>query len=675
MSTDYKQSQRPPKRLVRFALQADDATDLGELRHKIDLCLATEAKPYLPDLLEIDESFWEYHQKVGRRWSPLVDEKGGSAMPPYLAGKKAIARRREAVRSGRPPGIPFRLEPLLPDRKKRPPKHAPELARFNFVILTLPLYEADHKRTQCNPDSALFDIAHSLKIHCKLFSATPDMAYPNYELLSGDKSDKSDKGGFGGGGSSCKTCSDETGNFRWHLENINYDSVPPAITGSGIVIGHPDTGWTPHSELNFEGTPGSKTSPNFASGADINIIDPNSASRGEELVPSPPGQIPLTRQRYHGTATAGLMVSDPNIGATVHSLDKVRGLAPESRIVSIRCLDSVILIADINLAQAILAAVDAGAHVISISLGGYPAPVLEWAIQWAVANNLIVVAAAGNYYPLVVYPAAYPACIGVGGSTIDDEVWSGSAQNVTLAWPCPIDISAPAECVWNPFWNDEGQERRSQSSGTSFATAIVAGAAALWLQRYDRNVLIAQLGGRTTLQELFREHLRLTARRPASWNTLLNGPGILDLSGLMDRQTLPNPNTFGSPAYTLGVLTGTFNSWMDTFFGDEAQAIAAEFGNEIMHIVMSNPVVAATIQGIGTAIDRGRQIAANAAAQGQDAVDQAQQVIEDTAQDIADAAEEAANEVAEAASNAASAAVNTATNTGKKILDKITSWW
>ena len=81
-----------------------------------------------------------------------------------------------------------------------------------------------------------------------------------------------------------------------------------------------------------------------------------------------------------------------------------------------------VLIADINVAHAVVAAVNGGAQVISISLGGYPAPILEWVITWAVAQNVIVVAAAGNVYPFVVYPAAYPACIGVGASTIDGLV-------------------------------------------------------------------------------------------------------------------------------------------------------------------------------------------------------------------------------------------------------------
>lgn len=653
------------KRLVRFAVQAPDGVGADELRHRIDRCLAADAGQHLPDLVGIDASFWDYHAKVGRPWSPRVDPRAAREKPPYLLNERAVARRRAQLQAGRAPGIPFRLDSLGAELKRRPAKHAPGLARFNFFVLTLPLYESEHKRSQCNPSGALFDVAYALETGCKLVSATPDLRYPNYELLSGDK----DKGGKGLPGRNTP-CPDGTADVRWHLDNINYDAVPPQITGSGVAVGHPDTGWTPHSELNFSGGPDGRTSPNFVVGSDINVIDPNAASGAEELVPSPPGQIPLTRQRYHGTATAGLIVSDAATGGLdPNTDDMIRGLATGANIVSIRCVDGVILIGDLDVAQAVLAAVQAGSHVISISLGGYPAPVLEWAIQLAVANDVIVVAAAGNYYPFVVYPAAYSSCIGVAGSTINDAVWSGSARNQQLELPCPIDISAPAECVWAPFWNDAGNETRVRSNGTSFATAIVAGAAALWLQQNDRDTLIAQLDGRVPLQELFRSHLAITARRPSGWNVVLDGPGILDLSGLMQQSTLPDPSTFGSLTYALGILGDGLDSFGGGMRGlfEETLNGAADLGNEVVTIIMTDPIVATTVQGIVTAINSGKEVVADAIAGGQDALDEAQETLQDAVDGIADAVEDVIDAVAEAASDAASKAVKTATNTVKSV--------
>ena len=56
----------PPDRLVRFALQAADDANLDELKKNIDICLATRAQQYIPELIQIADTFWDYHQKVGK---------------------------------------------------------------------------------------------------------------------------------------------------------------------------------------------------------------------------------------------------------------------------------------------------------------------------------------------------------------------------------------------------------------------------------------------------------------------------------------------------------------------------------------------------------------------------------------------------------------------------------
>ena len=648
-----------PKRLVRFALQADDSVDVDDLRKRIDICLATKTGRFLSDLLPVGDHFWDFHAKVGRRWSDLVEPRADHDDPPYLVDRATVAFRRKEVDEGRPPGIAFKLAPFLPATMRHPPKLAPELAKYNFLILTLPLYEADHKRTQCNPRGALFDVAYILKFHCKLASVTPSIPYSGFELLSGDKG----KGGDDSTGGR-RACPARTDDVAWHLENIGFGAVPDHVRGSGVVVGHPDTGWTPHSELNFSDGANGSISPNFVAGTDLNVLDPNVASGGRELVPSPPSQIPLTRTRYHGTLTAGLIVSDDVTGGGAGANDRVRGLATEATIVSIRCVDTVILIDGIDVANAILAAIEAQVHVISISLGGTSLPVLAYAVHLAVANNIIVVAAAGNYVKVVVHPAAYPVCIAAGGSTISDSVWDGSARNWGLA--SPIDISAPAECVWSPFWTEAGRETASRNSGTSFATAIVAGAAAIWLQNYNRDSLITQLDSRVPLQELFRAHLAATARRPAGWDVILDGPGILDFRGLMNRRTLPNPRTFGSIGYALDVIADEGSSFgrrtQDLF--EDTLGKTSEFANEVGTIIMTNPIVGAMAQGIEATIAAGEDLAADAAAQGEDIKDDLKEI----AEGVADAVEELVNEVAEAASEAASSAAKATSNAAKKVL-------
>lgn len=100
---------------------------------------------------------------------------------------------------------------------------------------------------------------------------------------------------------------------------------------------------------------------------------------------------------------------------------------------------------------------------------------------------MIVVGAAGTYWPLTVFPAGHPECVGVGGSTADDQRWQNSGQNylgVTM-----IQISAPSEFVRQAAWNFDGDETASRDFGTSFGAAIVAGAAALWLERHGSDAL------------------------------------------------------------------------------------------------------------------------------------------------------------------------------------------
>lgn len=273
---------------------------------------------------------------------------------------------------------------------------------------------------------------------------------------------------------------------------------------------------------------------------------------------------------FHGTATAGVFVSQAE--------GTIDGLAPGATVVSIRCVNSVVLIADINVAQAVVAAVNGGAQVISISLGGYPAPILEWAIAWAVAQNVIVVAAAGNVYPFVVYPAAYPACIGVGA-----------------------------------------------------------------------------------------------ARRPASWNTLLDGPGILNLFGLMDAATMPDARRFPFPPIiddlgnllgvdTTGVPGNRFTppAWVETLFGDRAEAVVDQVGEELVTIVMSDPALAALAQLIGET--------ATAAADAADAV-------ADAADDALDAAQEFAEAVVEETEEAVEEFVDAVTDTASDVFNTVTGWF
>jgi subtilisin family serine protease len=182
---------------------------------------------------------------------------------------------------------------------------------------------------------------------------------------------------------------------------------------------------------------------------------------------------------------------------------------------------------------------------LSISLGGFPVPYLEQVIAHAVhVNNLIVCASAGNLTPFVAYPAAYTNCIAVAGSTPTDRPWRNSS------WGAQVDISAPAQHVWTADFDSTKSPTLSAGNGTSFSAPLVAAAAASWLAHHGRSNLLQQYQGVSSLQEVFLQLLKTTARNPGAlpapgeygdvaeglpytWNASHYGAGILDLAALL----------------------------------------------------------------------------------------------------------------------------------------------
>ena len=208
----------------------------------------------------------------------------------------------------------------------------------------------------------------------------------------------------------------------------------------------------------------------------------------------------------HGTGTASVVVSGP--------AGTVTGSAPGASHMAIRAIESVVRITQVSVARAIDWAVDHGAHVITMSLGGIFSFTLHRALRRAVQADVIVLAAAGNCVGLVVWPARYDECIAVAGVDARGVKWRGSCSGAA------VDISAPAENVWRAALPDGA----GQGQGTSFAVALTAGVAALWLSHHGRANLIAAARARgETLQDMFRRMAGATARRPAGWDSFDHG--------------------------------------------------------------------------------------------------------------------------------------------------------
>jgi hypothetical protein len=315
----------------------------------------------------------------------------------------------------------------------------------------------------------------------------------------------------------------DTTSQYWALDNIRaraaWALVPPsggAARGAGIRVGHPDTGYTLHPELEVSAL-------DLANDRDLIDNDDNALD-------------PLVKRWWfpldtpgHGTHTGSVIAG--------RSSGQISGVAPESTLVPIRTVKTVVQVFDGDVAKAVYHAYQVGCHVISMSLGGIGFIGLQAAIAQAVANGVIVVAAVGQDVGFVVAPAVYPECIGVAASTADDQPWSRSSHGPA------VDICAPGESIWvanvntdvSPPVFDVNQDHK----GTSFAAAHLGGVAALWLAHHGYPALISRYGA-ANLQAVFMQLLKSAGyRRPPGWNTSEYGAGIVDAEALLNASLPP----------------------------------------------------------------------------------------------------------------------------------------
>lgn len=293
--------------------------------------------------------------------------------------------------------------------------------------------------------------------------------------------------------------------FHWAPKAVHASDAWASTTGAGIVVAQPDTGVARHDELEAGA---------FDLGKSANILEGGSD-------PTDPLRASMANPG-HGTATASVVVS--------RRAGRMTGSAPGATLVPIRCINDVKVFDGVPVAKAVVHAREVGCDIITMSLGGIYSQSLDAAISDAVAAGMIVLAAAGNCVGFVVYPASSDNVIAVAGVDCDDKPWIGSCSGSSVA------ISAPAENVYiarrKP--DDGGAGEVSGGQGTSFAVALTAGVAALWLAHHGRDRVRAEAMRRgVTVQALFRSALRQSARRPEGWNARNMGAGVVDADKLL----------------------------------------------------------------------------------------------------------------------------------------------
>lgn len=168
----------------------------------------------------------------------------------------------------------------------------------------------------------------------------------------------------------------------------------------------------------------------------------------------------------HGTHVAGIIAAESNNGYSV------AGINPKAKIMPVKVLDRSGGGDTDQIAMGIKYAVDHGAKVINLSLGGTPSRVIESMLKYAASKNVTVVAASGNEGDSMVgYPASSKYAIAVGATNKLDIVTDFSNFGPQL------DVVAPGASI--PSLLPNGNV--TYLDGTSMATPHVAAVAGLLL--------------------------------------------------------------------------------------------------------------------------------------------------------------------------------------------------
>ena len=275
-----------------------------------------------------------------------------------------------------------------------------------------------------------------------------------------------------------------------------------AVVDTGVDLNHPDLAdriWQNAGETGVDANGSDKRS-NGLDDDDNGYIDD---WQGWNMVI---GDNNAGDTQGHGTHLAGI------IAAGVDNAVGIAGVAPNARILPVKALDDTGFGTYAQVAEAITYAVDMGARVINLGFSGTgSSELLQAAVDYAIAQNVLVVAAAGNSGNSVPnYPAGYAGVVAV--SAVDNNgYWapfSASGDYISLSAPGIGILSTGLGGSYRP------------ATGTSQAAAHVSGVAALLAGQ-------AQFSNRDYLRTallLGAARSRRSGHRPLFW--LRHAPGI-----------------------------------------------------------------------------------------------------------------------------------------------------
>lgn len=166
---------------------------------------------------------------------------------------------------------------------------------------------------------------------------------------------------------------------------------------------------------------------------------------------------------------------DESVGHGTHLAGLIHLIAPHAELLPIRVLDSDGVTNVFTLSAGVVAAAQAGAGIINISISSpEAATVLDEAVAYATSGGAILVASAGNLNDeSMQFPAALPDVLSIASTSLVDEKSAFSSFGET------IDLCVTGDEIVGPIPGG----LYGSWSGTSMAAGIASGVAALTLAR------------------------------------------------------------------------------------------------------------------------------------------------------------------------------------------------
>lgn len=268
------------------------------------------------------------------------------------------------------------------------------------------------------------------------------------------------------------TPSDPRHTDQWHLEHTRvyeaWDVVRAEVTASAVIAivdagvfwNHPDL-----VDNMWINSPEDVNQNGRFDAADLDGVDADGNGYVDDVVGWDFGENDNDPQEdtiEHGTAVAGAAseVTDNGLlGAAI-------GFA--ARLMAVKCFNHAGQF--VAAYEGMIYAVDNGAQVVNCSWGTLTAnPVEQFIIDTLGSAGALVVASAGAFDGVPMYPAAYEHVLAVTATDLFDVKASFANYGV---W---VDVCAPGVNIWTTSGHDDF----TVYSGTSFATAMTAGLAAL----------------------------------------------------------------------------------------------------------------------------------------------------------------------------------------------------